>query len=75
MCFLYSNLIYRQWNSVSDFSQDNRLACDCSSLWLKEYLLRVRPYYETVYCRMQTDDGARGYRLVSAPIEARDCCE
>lgn len=34
------NLFYFHWNRDSDFDLDNRLMCDCSSLWLYHYVRR-----------------------------------
>ncbi len=36
----------RQW---SDFGEDNHLVCDCSALWLYEWMI-ARPLQSSVVC-------------------------
>ena len=68
-------LISRQWNAEIDFSIDNALQCDCSAMWLKEYLLINQPYYQSVLCGGPDDDDFRGSYLLTAPLEERNCCK
>ena len=58
---------YRQWNDFrTDITQDNMIVCDCSSLWLQQYLRFNRPYYEYVLCGYPIE--FRGQRLRSVDI-------
>ena len=67
-CIVILYLLSRQWSSTQvDISQDNKLACDCDSLWLKEYILSNRPYHESVKCGYPLN--LRGERLRDVNIQ------
>uniref|UniRef100_A0A1X7SWZ3 Ig-like domain-containing protein n=2 Tax=Amphimedon queenslandica TaxID=400682 RepID=A0A1X7SWZ3_AMPQE len=62
-----NRIYYLQWNDFrTNITQDNMIVCDCSALWLQEYLRSNRPYYETILCGYPIE--VRGRRLRSVDI-------